>query len=97
MTLSHRELLIGGALVACSYVDRLACGLRRRVRAHLHAQPSAPRAAAHERGELHRVYRRSTCAVCRACPAVEGDVCESCDVWLISLAYVNRDACERAS
>lgn len=56
MTLSPRELLIGGALVACSYVDRLACGLRHRVRAHLHAQPSAPRAAAHKSDRKRHAY-----------------------------------------
>lgn len=65
MTFPHRELLIGGALVALAYADRLACGLRRRVRAHLHAQPSAPRAAAHKSDRKRHAY----CGYETACAA----------------------------
>lgn len=67
MTLGPRELLIGGALVACSYVDRLACGLRRRVRAHLHAASSERRAARCNGGKAPRdatAYETACAAFC---------------------------------
>lgn len=67
MTLSPRELLIGRALLACAAVDRLACGLRSRVRAHRRAVSSERRAARCNGGKAPRdadAYETACAAWC---------------------------------
>lgn len=65
---------------------------RRCFRTHRTPSPVAPASTRSKVGVSHH-----PCAVCRERRATEGDVCDECDVWITALAYVNRDACERAS